>query len=173
MPQSPRRATSATSDKFSERVVGELVPELDEHLAALSVLFHQYLKHAWLGRLEGKPFFELMLGHRGEVIRDLDAVAGHVLALGGTPLSSPAEHLNYSYLEHEGEQIYTLETMLENDHNLEEAVAFRLGITAEAAAELEALSTQRVLTGVLAAARERSRRLRQFGARTVKDWART
>jgi hypothetical protein len=28
----------------------ELVPEVDEHLAALSVLLHQYLKHLWLAR---------------------------------------------------------------------------------------------------------------------------
>lgn len=145
------------------------MPELDEHLAALSVLFHQYLKHAWLGRHEGEAFFELMRAHRSEVLRELDTMASHVLALGGAPLSSPAEHLNYSCLEHEGESIYSLETMLEHDLNLEEAVAFRLGITVEAAKELEAVTTQQVLAGALHAARTRGRRLRQLGARVAVE----
>jgi len=34
----------------SKRGALELVLELDEHLAALSILFHQYLKQAWLLR---------------------------------------------------------------------------------------------------------------------------
>jgi len=152
-----------------QRIVRGLVPELDEHLAALSVLFHQYLKHAWMGRHEGETFLELMRAHRSEVLGDLDTVAGHILALGGIPLSSPAEHLNYSYLEHEGESLYSLETMLMHDLNLEEAVAFRLGVTVEAAEELGAVSTRQVLAGALYAARARGKRLRQFGARIAVE----
>lgn len=154
-----RRKHSLVPGVASERVAKELVPELDEHLAALSILFHQYLKHTWVSP-EG--YGKLAKQHRAEVFADLNAVALATVALGGVPLGSPLEHVNRSYLEHEDEGVYDLQTMVKSDAAHEETLKMRLTITLEAAHDLNALSTQNILSTLISSATMRRGRIKAF-----------
>ena len=157
-----RRKSSLVSTATSERVARELVPELDEHLAALSILFHQYLKHTWVSPAGEGGYGELAKRHQAEVFADLNAVAAATLALGGVPLGSPLEHVNRSYLEHEDEGVYELSAMVEGDAAHEELLKLRLAITLEAAHDLNALETQDTLSALLTGATTRRGRISEF-----------
>lgn len=154
-----RRKASLLPGVAPERVARELVPELDEHVGALSVLFHQYLKHSWVA---GGEYGELATRHQAEVLGDLNAAAEATLLLGGVPLGSPLEHVNRSYLEHEDEGIFELDAMVSLDAAHEEMLKVRLGITLEAAFELSALAIQNTLSALLTHAGARRGRVERF-----------
>ena len=137
-----------------KRVARELVPELDAHVAAHSILFHQYLKHTWVSKQDAPAYSTLANTHRADVFTQLDAVGRATLALGGVPLGSPLEHVNRSYLEHE-EGVYSLKVMLEWSISFEDILILSLNITVETAEALAAAATQRVLQGLLNAAKVR------------------
>ena len=157
-----RRKHSLVPGVASERVARELVPELDEHLAALSILFHQYLKHTWVG---SEGYGKLAERHQAEVFADLNAVALATLALGGVPLGSPLEHVNRSYLEHEDEGVYDLRFMMESDAAHEDMLKLRLAITLEAAHDLDVLETQNTLSLLITGATTRRARISAFVSR--------
>ena len=142
------------------RAAKELVAELDEHLAAHSLLFHQYLKHAWLAP---PPEVKALLREQGgDVLTHLNALAEEVVRLGGVPIAGPCEHENLGYLTFEREGVYSLEAMLDKDLGDEETVFFRLGVTLEVVRERGAARTEGVLEAARGAARERGRRLRRL-----------
>ena len=155
-----RRKHSLVPGVSSERVAKELVPELDEHLAALAILFHQYLKHTWVGPADG--YGTLAKQHQAEVFADLNAVANATVSLGGVPLGSPLEHVNRSYIEHEDEGVYDLRFMMESDAAHEDMLKLRLAITLEAAHDLDALDTQNTLSALITGATTRRRRIAKF-----------
>ena len=159
-----RHKNSLVPGVASKRVARELVPELDEHLAALSTLFHQYLKHTWV--CAGDPYGDLAKRHQAEVFADLNRAAEATALLGGVPLGSPLEHVNRSYIEHEDEGIFDLGAMIALDAAHEAALKVRLGITLEAAFELSALATQNTLSALLTNAAARRGRIKAFEGRS-------
>ena len=162
-----RHKDSLLPGMVTARAAKELVPELDEHVAALSILFHQYLKHAWVSRRDAPRYSELASAHRIDVFAGLDAVGQATLTLGGVPLGSPLEHVNRSYLEHEDEGIYDLKDMVMRTMFHESRLALHLNITREAAQELGAVTLPELLEELQNAAKIRRGRLESF-AKGVK-----
>lgn len=80
-----------------------------------------------------------------QINQQVDALASNIITLGGVPLSSPLEHINYGYIDHEEEGIFAVRAML--DHNLhhEKMLEKRLAINLETALALKATSTQYVV----------------------------
>ena len=155
-----RDKSSLAPSGTPHNAAAELVAELDEHLAAHSVLFHQYLKHAWLA---STPTIKTLMQEQGSAtLVQLEALADDIVHLGGIPISGPCEHENLSYLTFEREGLYSQDAMLRMDLNAEETVVFRLDITVEMVAEREVLRTQRVLERAKGAAAARGRRLRRL-----------
>jgi len=139
------------------RAAMELVPELDEHLAALSVLLHQYLKHLWLARGLGPgSVIPVMYACHGGVMIHMSNLVERTLALGGVPLCSPTEQMNVSYLEHEEEGVYHPYEMVQHDLAHEVLMTERLLISIETAQDLEDSGTEAVLKRVLNGSQERA-----------------
>ena len=112
--------------------LGELLPELNEHLGSLAVLLHQYLKHGWFT-------FEtpaLQQKNYQNVLADMNHLGTFIVRLGGVPPAGMLEQTNVSYLEPEAEGRHTLFNMLESNLYLETVHGSRLRLTLETAQEL-------------------------------------
>lgn len=152
-----RKKNSLVLGEVTHSAARELVPELDEHLAALSILWHQYLKHAWL---TSQPTVKkTMRRHQRKVYTDLDAFALGIISMGGVPLSGPLEQLNHSYLEHEDEGVFEERMMVELDLAHEQALHQRMSITLEVATDLGVPGPRRVLAAAEQGALRRRTRL--------------
>lgn len=102
--------------RIPEDKAEQLVEALNTDLAATYVLYHQVKKHHWV--VEGAEFLELH-EYLGEVAYDLeegaDVLAERAQALGGVPLSGPANYEERAPISHEDEDVYDVRTMLRND----------------------------------------------------------
>ena len=154
-----RDKSSIVSNDAPYGAAKELVYELDRHLAAHSLLHHQYLKHAWL--VPDAATKTLLQEQSDDALTHLRTLAENIVWLGGIPISSPCEHENLSYLEFEREGLYRASAMLDKDRNDEETVLFRLSITVETAKELAVPRTEAVLRAAYGAAQARGKRLRE------------
>lgn len=130
-----------------------LIPELDEHLSALSTLFHQYLKHHWLAPSEVGTLTEA--GHT-QALAHMHLVAERIVLLGGVPACHPIDQVNFSYLEHEPEGVYGVGDMLRRDLKYERDLARRAELTAEYALELGDTGSEVVLVSIQRAAESRA-----------------
>jgi len=102
----------------------QIVAALNQDLASMFTLYHQYHKHHWI--VEGAQFLELHLlleEHYTELHTQLDAVAERLVALGGLPASGPTEVEKQSYIKHEPEGMFDLREMIEHDVQAESALA--------------------------------------------------
>ena len=153
-----RDKSSLAPGEVTLNAAKELVYELDRHLAAHSVLFHQYLKHAWLVPPE---LSSLLQSQSADVLVQLEALGHNIVWLGGVPIGGLCEHENLSYLECEREGLYSLKAMLARSATYEETVIFRLNITVETAQALEVPRTEAVLRRAREAAEGRGKRLRE------------
>ncbi|PSP87956.1 DNA starvation/stationary phase protection protein [Halobacteriales archaeon QS_4_69_34] len=94
----------------------QLVDALNADLAASYVLYHQLKKHHW--NVEGAEFLDLHL-FLEEAYEDVeehaDAIAERAQALGGVPVSGPANIEEHSYVDFEGEDVYDVRTSLHSD----------------------------------------------------------
>lgn len=131
-----------------------LVPELDEHLSALSTLFHQYLKHHWLVPI-GEVGALAEAGHT-QALAHMHLVAERIVLLGGVPACHPIDQVNFSYLEHEPEGVYGVGDMLKQDLKYERDLARRTELTAEYALELGDTGSEVVLVNIQRAAESRA-----------------
>lgn len=151
---------------LSKHAVDELTAELDLHVASASVLFHQYLKHAWL--VQGPPYEAckaLFTEHYLELVTQMADLGTRVTVLGGTPRCDPLEQVNVAYLTHEPEGRFSLEAMLRLDLQHEVTMAKRLRESVEAARERLDFGTEHLLKRVLLATETRAHRLsQQLGA---------
>ena len=94
----------------------QIVDALNTELATEYVIYHQLKKHHW--DVEGAEFrdLHLYLEEAYEVIEEnADAIAERITALGGVPVSGPANQQEMSIVEFEGEDIYDVRTSLSND----------------------------------------------------------
>lgn len=148
---------------LDEGVASEIVTELNEHVATLAVLFHQYQKHHWL--VEGPQFRDLHIyleESYSEVQQNLDELAERITILGGIPSSSPRAQAEVSYVRHEDEGAVRVRTMLENDRSAEQAIIDRLRDSIELATGGRDYGSERLLKKVLYAAENRAHHLDHY-----------
>ena len=140
-----------------------LVGHLDRHLAAFSVLYHQYHKHHWL--VVGPQFRDLHLhleGYYEEIHQHFDQIAERLTVLGGIPTSSPREQEKLAYIQHEPEGMYRIRQMLQLDIECEKAVCIELRKSIKQALEHDDFGTKRLLETWLGAAEDRAHHLEHF-----------
>lgn len=141
----------------------QLVPLLDEQLATLFVMFHQYQKHHWL--VEGPQFRDLHLFLEEaytQIHKQLDAVAERMTAIGGIPTSGPTAQAELAFITHEPEGIFRIRDMLTRDRAAEGAVAERLRKTIRVCSEHGDFATETLLKGILVQVEDRAHHLDHF-----------
>lgn len=136
----------------------ELVYELDRLLGVHSVIFHHYLKHAWLVPTDALKV--LMRSQGDDALTHLRKLGADVVWLGGVPVGGLCEQENLGHLDFEREGLYSVEAMLAHDLNNEEALLYRLSFVIEAAQDREVARVEGTLLGAGEACRARGKRLR-------------
>ncbi|MFP9191898.1 DNA starvation/stationary phase protection protein DpsA [Natronosalvus vescus] len=102
--------------RLEQEKAEQIVDALNSELANAYVLYHQLKKHHWV--VEGAEFrdlhlfFEEAYEHAEE---GADLIAERAQALGGVPVSGPTNLEQRATVEFEGEDVYDLRTMMEND----------------------------------------------------------
>ena len=148
---------------LSKKVTAKLVPVLDQQLASLFVLFHEYQKHHWL--VEGPQFrdLHLFLGEAyEEVHKQADQIAERITALGGIPTSNPVEQARIAYVTHEPEGIFRIRAMLELDRTHEGEIATQLRKTYQLAERLGDFGTAHLVEEILLETEDRAHHLDHF-----------
>lgn len=105
----------------------QVVDMLNQDLASMFTLYHQYHKHHWI--VEGAQFFELHLlleEHYTQLHDQFDQVAERIVALGGLPVTGPSAIEKHAYIEHETEGMFDLREMLEHDVDAECTMAEKM-----------------------------------------------
>lgn len=159
----PRETIEDNPVRLPEDTVRELVPELDQHVASMFTLFHQYQKQHWL--VKGPQYKELhkfFQENYEEVHKQVDKIAERMTLLGGIPTSSPAEFVKLSYLEHEPEGVFGARAMLLRDREAEGIIAERLRQTITMAKDAEDYGTETLLKGILVDVEERADEIDHF-----------
>lgn len=94
----------------------QLVDALNTDLAATTVLYHQLRKHHW--NVEGAEYRQLHHFYQEayeSAAEAADEQAERVQALGGVPVSGPAEMEARAPVEFEGEDVHDVRTSMSND----------------------------------------------------------
>ena len=94
----------------------QVIDALNTELANSYVLYHQLKKHHWV--VEGAEFRDLhiFLEEAYEHIEEgADVIAERAQALGGVPVSGMDALSERATVSHEGEDVYDIRTMFEND----------------------------------------------------------
>ncbi len=166
MNNSPWRPASEIEDNpigLPRKTAEAIAPELDKHLAAFFVLFHQYQKHHWL--VEGPQFRDihhfLEEGYT-EIHKQLDAIAERITAIGGVPTSAPAAQAELAYINHEPEGIFRIRDMLERDRAHEKQIAVELRTTIKLCTSKDDFATETLLKGILLRVEDRAHHLDHF-----------
>lgn len=148
---------------LSHSVAEHGVRDLNEHLASLVVLFHQYQKHHWLA--EGPQFRDIHLYLEEaytQVQQHFDQIAERITVLGGVPAASPRAQSEAAYIRHEEEGVFPLRQSLHNDLKAEQAIVGRLRNGILASAKQGDFGTEILLKQVLAAAEDRAHHLDHY-----------
>lgn len=106
------------------KTASQIVDALNQDLASMFVLYHQYHKHHWI--VEGAQFLELHLlleEHYTQLHTQFDEVAERIVALGGLPVTGPSAIEQHAYIKHEEEGMFDLREMLDHDVDAECALA--------------------------------------------------
>ncbi len=159
----PQSAVEANPIGLSTEVVRNIAPKLDEHVASLFTLFHQYQKHHWL--VEGPQFRDIHVFLEeayNEVHLQVDAIAERMTALGAVPTSSPAQQSEVSYIEHEPEGVFRLRDMLERDRDAECTIAQRLRETIDLCTKAGDYGSETLLKQVLLKVEDRAHHLDHY-----------
>lgn len=118
-------------------VTKQVIDMLNQDLASLYLLHHQYHKHLWV--VEGPQFRELeelFLMHSEQVELAAVEIGERVNALGGVPAATMRKQLEVAYLEEEPDGILGIRDMLERDVETERTIATKLREHARKTAEL-------------------------------------
>ncbi|AFZ74353.1 DNA starvation/stationary phase protection protein DpsA [Natronobacterium gregoryi] len=117
--QTVRQSADTVEDndlRLDQEKAEQIVDALNTELANSYVLYHQLKKHHWV--VEGAEFLPLheFLEEAYEHVEEgADVVAERAQALGGVPVSGPTNQEQRATVEFEGEDVYDVRTMLEND----------------------------------------------------------
>ncbi len=156
----PRQAAGAMRTNplgLDEKTAGEIVRLLNADLASMITLYLQYHKHHWI--VEGAQFFEIHLlleAHYTELHDQYDIIAERLVALGGLPVSGPAEVEKESYITHEEPGMFDLRVMLNHDVEAEGLLARTMRDHISAANKLGDYATESILKTILEAGEKRA-----------------
>ena len=142
---------------LDEQVTKQIVQVLNQQLASLYVLHHQYHKHRWV--VEGPQFRELeqlFAMHAEEVELAAVEVGERTTALGGVPAATLRKQLEVTYLEEEPDGVLGLRDMLERDVDAERTIAHRLREHIQLATKLGDWGTEDLLKQTLQATEKRA-----------------
>ena len=148
------RQESNTVEENSLRLEKEkaeqIVDALNTELANAYVLYHQLKKHHWV--VEGAEFRDLHLfteeayEHAEE---GADLIAERAQAIGGVPVSGPTNLEQRATVEFEGEDVYDVRTMLENDLEIYGEIIESMRDSIELARNLGDHATAQLLSEIL------------------------
>ena len=133
----------------------QIIDALNQDLADTYVLYHQVKKHHW--NVEGAEFrdLHLFLGDAaGNAEAAADEIAERAQALGGTPISGPAEQAEHASVEYEGQDVYDIRTSLEHDLEMYGDVIESLRDHIELAENLGDHATAQILREILVTTEE-------------------
>ncbi len=102
--------------RLDQDKAAQVVDALNTELANAYVLYHQLKKHHWV--VEGAeflPLHEFFEEAYENVEEAADMIAERAQALGGVPVSGPANLEERATVEFEGEDVYDIRTMMEHD----------------------------------------------------------
>jgi starvation-inducible DNA-binding protein len=148
---------------LSREAVAAVAPQLDQHVASLFTLFHQYQKHHWL--VQGPQFRDIHVCLEeayNEVHLQVDAIAERMTALGAIPACSPVRQSEVSYIEHEPEGVFRLRDMLERDQDAESTIAQKLRRSIEQCAKLGDYGSETLLRQILLKVEDRAHHLDHY-----------
>jgi starvation-inducible DNA-binding protein len=142
---------------LSEDVATQMTSALNQDLASLYVLHHQYHKHQWL--VEGPQFRQLeqMFGmHADQVELAAVELGERINALGAIPAATMRRQLQESYLEEEPDGALGLRDMLERDVDAERTIARKLREHIQLARKLGDYGTEDLLKETLEGTEKRA-----------------
>jgi len=148
---------------IADDAVKSIAPKLDEHVASLFTLFHQYQKHHWL--VDGPQFRDIHVyleESYNQVHQQIDEIAERMTALGAIPTCGPSQQAELSYIEHEPEGVFRVREMLTRDREAEGTIAQKLRRTIELCTKLGDYGTETLLKQVLMAVEERAHHLDHY-----------
>lgn len=138
-------------------VASKVVDMLNQDLASMFTLYHQYHKHHWI--VEGAQFLELHLlleEHYTQLHDQFDLVAERIVALGGLPVTGPQQIEKHSYIQHEAEGMLDLREMLGHDVDAECALSETMRSHIGQANTLGDYGTEDLLKAILEATEKRA-----------------
>ena len=148
------RQESNTVEENSLRLEKEkaeqIVDALNTELANAYVLYHQLKKHHWV--VEGAEFRDLHLFTEEayeHVEEGADLIAERAQAIGGVPVSGPTNLEQRATVEFEGEDVYDVRTMLENDLEIYGEIIESMRDSIELARNLGDHATAQILSEIL------------------------
>jgi DNA-binding ferritin-like protein len=141
----------------------QIIDALNQDLADTYVLYHQVKKHHW--NVEGAEFRDLHL-FLGDAAGNLEAAADELAeraqALGGTPISGPAEQAEHASIEYEGQDVYDIRTSLEHDLEMYGDVIESLRDHVELATNLGDHATAQILREILVTTEEDAHHIEHY-----------
>lgn len=140
-----------------QETASKIVDALNQDLASMFVLYHQYHKHHWI--VEGAQFLELHLlleAHYTQLHTQFDELAERIVALGGLPVTGPTAVEKHAYIEHEAEGMFDLREMLDHDVSAECTLAEHIRGHVALAAKLGDYGTEAMLKATLEAGEKRA-----------------
>lgn len=135
----------------------EVAEMMNEDLASLYVLNHQYRKHQWL--IEGPQFRELeqLFSMHAEQTQAAAVDLGErINALGAIPAATLRKQLEITYLEEEPDGATAIRDMLHSDVQAEATIAQKLRTHIRRAVELEDWGSEDLLKQMLQATEKRA-----------------
>ncbi len=135
----------------------ELAELMNQDLASLYILNHQYRKHQWL--IEGPQFRELeqlFAMHAEQTAAAAVELGERINALGAIPAATLRKQLEVTYLEEEPDGAIAIRDMLTSDVNTEATIAQNLRAHIRRAVELEDWGTEDLLKITLIATEKRA-----------------
>ncbi len=128
----------------------QVVDALNTELANSYVLYHQLKKHHWV--VEGSeflPLHEFLEESYKHVEEGADVIAERAQALGGVPVSGPSNLEDRATVEFEGEDVYDVRTMFQNDLEMYGDIIESLRGSIELAENLGDYTTAEILREIL------------------------
>ena len=141
----------------------QIIDALNQDLADTYVLYHQVKKHHW--NVEGAEFRDLHL-FLGEAAENAEAAADRIAeraqALGGTPISGPAEQADHASVEYEGQEVWDIRTSLEHDLEMYGDIIESLRDHVELAENLGDHATAQILREILVTTEEDAHHIEHY-----------
>ncbi|WP_255166970.1 DNA starvation/stationary phase protection protein DpsA [Natrononativus amylolyticus] len=133
----------------------QIVDALNSELSNSYVLYHQLKKHHWV--VEGAEFRDLHIFFEEayeHVEEGADIIAERAQALGGVPVSGPSNLEDRATVEFEGEDVYDIRTMMDNDLEMYGDIIESMRGSIELADNLGDYATAEILREILVTVEE-------------------